>query len=370
MIAARRRAHGRIELHPGADRPKVDALMTESTRQPPPPPVPSEDGRLSTQAKMSLASLAMALRDEQLEARIVHYKEELQTNAELDAITAAVVAELQAMQRAAVEQRRSEEANVDRGQVEIELIGNLKEMFGRLFRKDRLAVVFQRKLAEVSKRFARVFFKSELHEKIHGNSDEAKVMRFGEQALYRALTAHEAILQVQLKGFQYDKKETLAKAQTLLADALKELKNDYLSRTTPELNDLVTMLNEILRDFLQNELPPQVGELAWEVVKEARLADATGVHAYKVPEKHFAKFRQAFERRFLQRLVPFTADAMLAKVRAKEGKFRAETIRFVAEPRIYSDVCEVIADAVYDQLYNDGFLDLPGDWKAAIAGGL
>jgi hypothetical protein len=61
---------------------------------------------------------------------------------------------------------------------------------------------------------------------------------------------------------------------------------------------------------------------------------------------------------------------MLAKVRAKEGKFRAETIRFVAEPRIYSDVCEVIADAVYDQLYNDGFLDLPGDWKAAIAGGL
>ena len=56
---------------------------------------------MSTRAKMSLADFALALRDEQLQARIVHYKADLETSPELDAVTAKVVAELQAMQRAA-----------------------------------------------------------------------------------------------------------------------------------------------------------------------------------------------------------------------------------------------------------------------------
>ena len=44
----------------------------------------------------------------------------------------------------------------------------------------------------------------------------------------------------------------------------------------------------------------------------------------------------------------------------------AETIRFVADPLIFSDVCEIVCDAVYDSLYNDGFLDLPTDWRARL----
>jgi hypothetical protein len=55
-------------------------------------PVPSPDGFMSTQSKMSLADIALALRDEQLVATIVHYKAELETSPELDAITAQVVA--------------------------------------------------------------------------------------------------------------------------------------------------------------------------------------------------------------------------------------------------------------------------------------
>ena len=32
-----------------------------------------------------------------------------------------------------------------------------------------------------------------------------------------------------------------------------------------------------------------------------------------------------------------------------------------------SGSCEVVCDAVYDMLYNDGFLDLPNDWRARLA---
>ena len=56
-------------------------------------PLPSEDGYMSTQGKMSLADIALALRDEQLQAKIVHYRADLETNAELDAITQQVIRE-------------------------------------------------------------------------------------------------------------------------------------------------------------------------------------------------------------------------------------------------------------------------------------
>jgi hypothetical protein len=58
---------------------------------------------------------------------------------------------------------------------------------------------------------------------------------------------------------------------------------------------------------------------------------------------------------------------MLERVRKGEQEFRQETIRLVADPLIFSDVCEVVCDAVYDMLYNDGFLDLPNDWRARLS---
>ena len=64
--------------------------------------------------------------------------------------------------------------------------------------------------------------------------------------------------------------------------------------------------------------------------------------------------------------MPFTEDEMLRRVRESMGQFRSETIRFVADPEIFSTLCEVICDAVYDMLYNDGFLDLPSDWRARL----
>jgi hypothetical protein len=332
-------------------------------------PIPTPEGFMSTSAKMSLADLALALRDEQLRARVVEYKGELATNPELDAVTAQVVTELQALQAAAREAQagRSAQPGIDHGQLEIELIRSLKEMLSRIFRAGKLATVIERKLGEVSKRFARTFFASELHEKIRGSKDEVKAMRFPEQALYHALARVQDQVVSHLDSFQYAAPKVEGRAKEQLAAMVKELRNEFLARTTPELNVLVKYLNEVLTSFFVAELPPMLGELAWEVVKEARLADAKTTSGYKISASAFPTFRQAFERRFLQRLVPFVEDEMLERVREQARSFRAETIRLVADPSIFSDTCEVVCDAIYDMLYNDGFLDLPNDWRARLS---
>lgn len=323
---------------------------------------------MSTQGKMSLADIALALRDEQLQAKIVHYRADLETNAELDAITQQVIRELTELQKAAQGQRAQETAvSGDRTQIEIELTQALKEMLGRIFRKDRLSVVFERKLAEVSKRFARLFFRSELHEKIAGTSGETKVMRFPEQALYHMFARNEEFIMKQMEDLPYARPELLDETVEVFSGIIKELRDSFLSKTTPELNELLTILHDVLRAFLVQELPKLLGEISHEVVKESRLVEAKTSATYKISASHFPKFRVAFERRFLQRLVPWVEDQMLAKVRSMSRKFRSETLRFVADPRIFSDVCEVICDSVYDLLYNDGFLDLPADWRAKMA---
>lgn len=322
---------------------------------------------MSTKAKMSLADIALQLRDEQLQARVVYYEKDLETSPELDAVTARVVAELQALQKAAGAKAATGPAEaIDRTQIEIELIGSLKKMLARLFRAGEVSSVVERKMAEASKRFARLFFESELCERIRGDEKEQKKMRFGTQALYLVLTrAHDALTS-QLEAFEYASPEELEDAKARLEDVIKELRNGFLSATMPELNALVKHLNEILAKFFTVELPPATGELAWEVVKEARLADSQAAAGYKIGADAFPRFRATFERKFLQRLVAYVEDGMLGRVREQSTTFRAETLRFVADPQIFSDVCELVCDAVYDFLYNDGFLDLPGDWRAHL----
>lgn len=332
-------------------------------------PAPSADGFMSTSAKMSLADIALQLRDEQLQAKVVHYKAELETSPELDAVTAQVIAEIQGLQAAA---RKAAPASrpppsSDRAQLEIELIQSLKTMLARIFRKDRLATTIQRNLGEVAKRFARVFFESELHEKIRGQGAEARAMRYAEQALFHAFAKTEEQTLAALRSYAYASPKVYEQARRRYQDYVKELRNAFLARTTPELNVLVKYLNEVLTLFFTQELPPMLGELSWEVVTDARLAEARTGATYKISASAFATFRQAFERRFLQRLVPFVEDEMLKRVRAGEQQFRSETIQLVADPHIFSDVCEVVCDAIYDMLYNDGFLDLPNDWRRRLS---
>jgi len=346
-------------------RPPIPATQTGSYRA----PLPSADGIMSTTDKLVLADAALALRDEQLAARVVHYKAELATSPELDAITAQVVAELQELQRAqrAAQPAALRPAQVDRAALEIELIQSLKAMLSRLFRKDKLASVIERKIGEASKRLARLFFESELHEKIRGSTTEVRTMHSAEQALYHALTRSQAAIEGAVKSFEYTHPDIALYAADEFHRMLKGLRNAFLGKATPELNELVQILVECLTKFFTQELPPAVGELAWEVVKDSRLADSKVRAGYKISSDAFPQFRKGFERKFLQRLVPFAEEEMLRKVRGSEGKFRLETIHFVADPHIFSDICELVCDAVYDFLYNDGFLDLPQDWRERLA---
>jgi predicted ester cyclase len=323
---------------------------------------------MSTRAKMSLADIALKLRDEQLEAKVVYYEKELETNSELDAITAQVVAELKLLQSSvAAKQPALTAPAADKSQVEIELIASFKGLLARLFKLDKLSPTIERKVGEASKRFARLFFESELHEKIRGSTTTGKTLRYVEQALYLVLTRNEASLQAQLDAFEYADAETLSDSKSRLEEMIKELRNGFLSRTTPELNALVKLLNASLVRFFTQELPPSLGELAWEVVKESRLSDAKVRAGYKISSEAFPPFRQAFERRFLERLVHFVEDEMLRAVREKGESFRTETLHFVADPQIFTDVCELVCDAVYDFLYGEGFLDLPADWRVRLA---
>jgi hypothetical protein len=330
------------------------------------PPMPSSDGFMTTPDKLSLAEFAYALRDEQVKAKVALYRADLATNPELDAITAQVVAELRAMQAQAAREG-SVPPPATTSQLEAELITAFAAQLSRLFRRGKLASVFLRKLAETSKRFARLFFESELHEKIRGSQSELKTMRFAEQALFRVLTRYEQHLLLELESFEYESTEVLDRAKDIYEGIVRELRNKYLGRTTPELNILVSHLNETMNVFLTRTFPPLIPEIAEAVVREARLADGKLAVGYKVSADGFARLRVAFERRFLQHLVPHVEEEMLKCVRARASAFRAETIRFVADPQIFSEACELICDATYDFLYNEGFLDLPDDWRARLA---
>ena len=78
----------------------------------PAPPVPK-----TTKERLDFAEFALRLRDEQLKARVVYVDPTLKTNAELDAITAQVVAELQQFQSMGLKAQ----SQVDPQQIEIEL---------------------------------------------------------------------------------------------------------------------------------------------------------------------------------------------------------------------------------------------------------
>jgi hypothetical protein len=343
----------------------------EDHRGPPINPTPNSSGYMSAEAKVSLADIALALREEQLDAQVIHYRADLATNPDLDAITAQVVHELQDLQAAVriVAPISRPVSVVDAAEIESELARSLQDMLAKIFRRDRLTTVIERSLGEVAKRFARVFFESELAAKIHGTQDELKTMRFQEQALFHALHRVESLILATFETFEYEDPSVRERAQQRYYQLLKDLRNEYLARTTPELNTLISYLNEVLSEYFRVEMPPALQELSAHVVADARLADSPKSAGYKISAATFPTFRQAFERRFMHRLVFYVEDEMLTRVRNQSDQFRDETIRLIADPIIFSDVCGVVCEAVYDMLYNDGFLDLPADWRAHLYAG-
>jgi hypothetical protein len=132
---------------------------------------------MSASQKEDLALQALGLLQEQVQARIVHYKGEMETNAELDAITAQVVAQLKAMQAAA-----GQEAAAERNDDEIEAkhAKTLAILLAKVFSSD--SQFTSRMLKPLGRRVAKLFFESELHEKSKGDRD--KVIHHAEQGVY------------------------------------------------------------------------------------------------------------------------------------------------------------------------------------------
>jgi len=331
--------------------------------QPPPPrkPQPSTTPRPVDEENINeLAELAMVLREEQIQARIVHYKAEMETSPELDAITAQVVEQLKTLQRELASQKPVE----NRDNIEREQIKTLGVLLGRIFRPDAVSVLVEQRLKSVAKRLTKLFFESELHERTASNQNKSRTIYHAEQALFYVLQRYRNRLRADLDSFEYTDPEI----KELTVDLLDKTENDFrvsfLSRRSPELKRLLAILNEVLLDFFRSGLPPDLTRIAEEVVKESGSARAQSAMGYKVLHESFGPFRQALERRFLSRLVSHVQHKLVKTLQQSEDAFRDETIAFVQMPQMYTETCAMICDGVYEFLCNEGFLDLPIDWRA------
>lgn len=328
-----------------------------------PPPAPSaaqKPGGTPSQAlKNQIAEMALGLLEEQVQARIVHYKADLETNPELDAITAQVVAQLREMQGQA-----SAEGRVDRSSIRAAHEKTLSALLGKFFKPEGLTLLLERRLKEIHRKLARQFFQSELHDKTRGKDGATKVIQHGEQAIFYLLVRHEHRMKNELAGFDYASDEVKERSFEMLAKLAKDMQDAFLSRRSTELKRIVAAFHSVLVDFLCKQLPPTLGAFSQEVIAQSGSWEGRA-YAYKITSEGFARFRATFERRFMTRLVSFAEDALHARLVDTAGTVQLETIQFITNPHVFSMICGEICDGVYEHLCNEGFLDMPPDYRAA-----
>jgi hypothetical protein len=315
----------------------------------------------STKAKFDIAAAALAVRQEQVAATVRYYGAEQETNAELDKITAQVVAELQALRLAAEDARSSTVPDA-----EIDLIQNLREALERLFSPQRKNFI-ERKVRDIQRRISQLFFDSELYAELAAEAGELKAAAWPEQALYFALKRHEATLLGELEALAVEEPSVRARARDRLRAFTKQLCAEFLSRTTPELEALLGLYREVLTQFFVADFSQDLGEMAWAVIKESRVAHGHAL-GYRLEASRFAAFRAAYDKHFIERLVLYAQGPLVGRAPKLVALERQGAIlRFVNDPRIHSAICEVVNDAVYDHLHGEGFLDLPVDWRHKLA---
>ncbi|MBL8743845.1 MAG: hypothetical protein JNK04_22205, partial [Myxococcales bacterium] len=127
---------------------------------------PAVGGTISQASKDAIAESALDLLEEQIQARIVHYKEELETNPELDAITAGVVAELRRMQEQL--SAHSARGQDQRDAVLVQQERKLLALLERFFPRGAPSLIVEKRIKHVLRNLARLFFQSELHEHTRG----------------------------------------------------------------------------------------------------------------------------------------------------------------------------------------------------------
>jgi hypothetical protein len=314
---------------------------------------------MSEGQKEALAIQALGLLNEQVQARIVHYKGELETSPELDAITAQVVAQLKAMQAAVAGDAGGQKTPEE---MEEQQTRALASLLPRYFSAQTNFAT--RILKPVGKKIAKLFFESELHEKSKGDKD--KVIFHAEQGVYYVLSRYKNRLRAELEGFEFASPEVRAATLELLAKSERDLQVAFLSRRSPELNRVMTIYTAVLGDFLQKHLPPrleQMGKVTIRVSKAARRPNSVG---YKVLADAFGDFRAEWERLFMQQMVFFCGDELIERLTQTAEEFQEETVKFFTDPHVFSQTCEVVCEQLYDFLCLEGFLDLPVDWRVSM----
>jgi hypothetical protein len=317
---------------------------------------------MSDTDKQALTFQALGLLNEQVQARIIHYKGDLETSPELDAITAQVVQQIKAMQAAL---GTEETTRVPPEQIEAKQSATLAQLLTRLFAPDGQSSFGTQMLKTVGRRIAKLFFESELHERSKGDKD--KVIQHPEQGVFYVLQRYRNRLRAELEGFEYGKEEIRASTLELLAKMERDLQVAFLSRRSPELNHVMTIFSAVFMDFLQKHLPPRVDQMARVTIRSAGTAQDPSSVVYKVLDHQFPKFRAHWERIFVEQMVNFCPDELMARLTEGGEEFQEETIRFFTDPHIYSETAEGVCDGIYDYLCLEGFLDLPVDWRVKLA---
>jgi hypothetical protein len=327
---------------------------------PPSGPVPSvrRGETMSQVIKDQICEMALGLLEEQVQARIVHYRADLETNPELDAITATVVASLKEIQAHAAH------THANRDVVREAHTKLLRGLLERVFRTGAPSLLVEKRLREIHKKLARIFFQSELHEKTRGNDGQAKVIQHGEQAIFYLLNRYKNRLDTELDGFEYASPEAKQRAFDLLNRFGKEMQDAFLGRRSSELKRIVKGFHGVLIDFFCKQITPAVPALAEEVVVQSASFEGRA-YAYKITAEAFPRFRAAFERRLMVRLVGATEDKLIAQLADTAGAEREETLQFVTDPRVFSMIVGEVSEGIYEFLCNEGFLDLPSDWRQA-----
>lgn len=311
---------------------------------------------MSEGQKQALTLEALGLLEEQVQARIVHYKGELQTNAELDAITAQVVAQLQAMQAAAASDRVKRQ---NPEEVEAQHTRLLAALLHKVFSSE--SQFTSRILKPLGRRVAKLFFESELHEKSKG--DKEKKIFHGEQGVYYVLTRYKNRLRAELEGFEFVDDEIKQNSLDLLAKFERDLQVGFLSRRSPELNQVMTLYASVVSDFLRNYLPPRLDAMAGNTIRAANTANQPTSVGYKLLADTFPEFRAQWERVFMEQMINYCGDELLARLTDAGSEYRDETIRFFSDAHVYSESAEVVCHELYDFLCLEGFLDLPLNWR-------
>ena len=313
---------------------------------------------MSTDQKEALALQALGLLQEQVQARIVHYKGEMETNAELDAITAQVVAQLKAMQAVA-----GRDAPTERNDEEIEAKHSkiLAGLLSKVFSSE--SQFTSRMLKPLGRRVAKLFFESELHEKSKG--DREKIIHPAEQGVYYVLGRYKNRLRAELEGFEFVDPEIKQSSLDLLAKFERDLQVGFLSRRSPELNKVMTVYAAVVSEFLRDYLPPRLDAMAKNTIRAANTARRPNSVSYKVLADAFPDFRTQWERVFMEQMINCCGDELAARLTQGGGEYRDETVRFFSDPHVYSESAEVVCQELYDFLCLEGFLDLPVNWRVS-----